>query len=554
MRSLHIKRKLLVSFIVVAAVVVFFGMWALSLFSSVNDMFLDSCARGRGMLVIHRMLGAVGDVKDADLKYAFARNDADRSSLVAVRRERGEAASSAMSAYRDGFKDDVIEIGAVIDAWNTYKSKSDSFIALWNDNKVRDAAATVNGEMATAYGALVEAIDRLAVKCEGHAVSDEAIGEKYYWRALVLVVIAIVFIMIVAFAVSFPLDKSIKKAIISMLEEAERTGNMEDIPFTPGGAMVNDLVAHMQSEASILAHSSEELERSAERSEHGTRQIDRSIEHVSKASKKQYTDLEHVVEELARMSSEISRLVEEVEDSSRSALSAVEKAREGEGAMQRVVTQMELIEKTASTSSKVVTSLGERSNEIGQIVGTISRIASQTNLLALNAAIEAARAGDQGKGFTVVANEVKKLAGESQLAAEEIAKLIDSIQAETDQAIEAMENGQNEVRSGAEAIEESGRSFSDLAAMSVENSTQLKDIVETMRGLGHTSEALLDALRSVEGESKAISDDSQSIVEATEAQASSMEEISRESKELEKISQDMIAEANRLMKQRKYGK
>lgn len=554
MRSLHIKRKLFASFIVVATVVVFFGLWALGLFSSVNDMFLDSCSRGRGMLVIHRILGAVGDVKDADLKYAFARNDADRSSLMTIRRERGDAASSAMSAYRDGFSDDAIEIGAVIDAWNAYKSKSDSFIALWNDSKIRDAAVTVNGEMAATYGVLVDAIDRLAVKCEDHAVSDEAIGEKYYWRALILVAVATIFIMIVAFAVSFPLDRSIKKAIVSMLEEAERTGNMEDIPFVPGGALVNDLVEHIQSEANILARSSEELERNAERSEYGTKQIDRSIEHVSQASKKQYADLEHVVGELARMSSEISRMIGALEDSSRYALSAVDKAREGEGSMQRVVVQMGLIEKTTTTSSKVVTSLGERSNEIGQIVGTISRIASQTNLLALNAAIEAARAGDQGKGFTVVANEVKKLAGESQLAAEEITKLIDSIQAETDQAIEAMEDGQSEVRAGAEAIEESGRSFSDLAAMSVENSAQLKDIVETMRGLGHTSEALLGALRSVEGESKAISEDSQSIVKATEAQAASMDEISRESKELDKVSQDMIAEANRLMKQRKYGR
>ena len=93
------------------------------------------------------------------------------------------------------------------------------------------------------------------------------------------------------------------------------------------------------------------------------------------------------------------------------------------------------IEKTVANSVAVVTKLGERSKEIGQIVENISGIAGQTNLLALNAAIEAARAGEQGRSFAVVAEEVRKLAEQSQEAAKQIANLIGEIQGDTDKAL-----------------------------------------------------------------------------------------------------------------------
>ena len=111
---------------------------------------------------------------------------------------------------------------------------------------------------------------------------------------------------------------------------------------------------------------------------------------------------------------------------------------------------MERIKLTVEQASIKVTELGAKSDQIGAIVETIDDIAEQTNLLALNAAIEAARAGEQGKGFAVVADEVRKLAERSSRATKEIAALIGEVQPGTEEAVKAMTAGAAEVEHGSE--------------------------------------------------------------------------------------------------------
>ena len=121
--------------------------------------------------------------------------------------------------------------------------------------------------------------------------------------------------------------------------------------------------------------------------------------------------------------------------------------------IQASVAQIRSVESTVDESAKIVDKLGKRSQEIGQIVETISGIAGQTNLLALNAAIEAARAGEHGRGFAVVAEEVRKLAEQSQEAAQQIAALITGIQSDTDNAVASMQHGTNAVIEGASSVD-----------------------------------------------------------------------------------------------------
>lgn len=155
---------------------------------------------------------------------------------------------------------------------------------------------------------------------------------------------------------------------------------------------------------------------------------------------------------------------------------ATESATGGAVVVQRTVDGMARIAERVRSSARTVESLGSRSEQIGEIVGTIQDIADQTNLLALNAAIEAARAGEQGRGFAVVADEVRALAERTTKATREIGEMIKAIQQETRGAVAAMEEGVQEVASGTADAQQSGAALQDILSQINELAMQVSQI------------------------------------------------------------------------------
>jgi methyl-accepting chemotaxis protein len=141
---------------------------------------------------------------------------------------------------------------------------------------------------------------------------------------------------------------------------------------------------------------------------------------------------------------------------------ASQSALNGASVVDKTVTVMGQIATKVQESARTVESLGARSDQIGAIIGTIEDIADQTNLLALNAAIEAARAGEQGRGFAVVADEVRALAERTTRATKEIGEMIKAIQIETKGAVSAMEEGVHQVESGTMEAAKSGEALRDI--------------------------------------------------------------------------------------------
>ncbi|WP_406671102.1 methyl-accepting chemotaxis protein [Methanolobus sp. ZRKC4] len=302
---------------------------------------------------------------------------------------------------------------------------------------------------------------------------------------------------------------------------------------------LNEVVTLVTENAENIASTAQEMSAASEELTATAEQISGTISEISKGTQAQSGK----AVEVSRAMDDMSLTVQEVAtNSGNAAQNAIEANTliQGLGEMsQDLKLMMESIKSAVGESSDVINELDEKSKQIGEIVNLITSIADQTNLLALNAAIEAARAGEHGRGFAVVADEVRKLAEDSGNAAKQIAQLIDQMQAGTQDAVSSMGKGLDEVDTGAVSLEKSVLAIGKV----VEGGDTIAKMVQDIAAAAQEQSASIEEVTSSVEEVSAISE--QSAAEAQEASASveeqtaSMQELSNSAQELAGVAANM---------------
>ena len=232
---------------------------------------------------------------------------------------------------------------------------------------------------------------------------------------------------------------------------------------------------------------------------------------LSSDALRQAEELSVTLNSVQMMTESIQRVAESAREADQVAKLASETAIKGGDAVERTVAGILDIRETVAETTRKVKRLGESSQEISKIVGLISQIASRTNLLALNASIEAARAGDTGRGFAIVADEVRQLADRAAKASKEIEQIVLQIQSETSNVQQAMEVGTQQVIDGTKRAEQARQSLTDIIQVSHRIETLVLSITEDTVKQTETSRTVSQVMQSVELTAQETSQESQMV-------------------------------------------
>ena len=309
-----------------------------------------------------------------------------------------------------------------------------------------------------------------------------------------------------------------------------------------------------------VASGAQDTSRSAQSSSSAIEQLSLVVENVAQGAQEQARQIQSASDTTSRMASNIQRVAADAQTVAAASVQTKASAEHGATAVRDTVVGMQEIKSVVTEAAQKVEELGRLGDKIGAVVETIDDIAEQTNLLALNAAIEAARAGEHGRGFAVVADEVRKLAERSQRETKAIGELIVQVQAGTRDAVLAMENGSVKVEQGSLKADQAGTALGQIleavgatvtqvngiATAAQEMSAGAQSVVDTMHSLSAVVEQSSAATEEMAAQAGQVTGEIQTIAAVSEENSAATEEVSASAEEMSAQVEEMTAQAEEL--------
>ena len=416
--------------------------------------------------------------------YRYQKNHLLETDQAAKRKWEDEQSKSevALNAALDQWDSIASELGrqklAVIrGAFVDFKRANDRILALSRANQQAKAREISNGEAHLAYEAANKAITEATELTDGQMRQQATETAAAYAMTRNLMVIITIVAVGTCCTLSFIIVGRVSKGLGVVVErikdvaqgEGDLTKRIEVQNEDELGELSRWFNTFMDKLQQIILQVAQSTEHIASASEEISSTATQTS-HSSAAQKDQATQVAAAMQEI---SSTVLHVSENASKASESAKRAGEAARSGGSIVDQTVDVIQNLASSTRDTAAKIQELGKSSDQIGQIIGVIDDIADQTNLLALNAAIEAARAGEQGRGFAVVADEVRKLAERTTQATKEIAQMIKTIQQETQRAVEAMQSGTAAVERGVESATKAGTSLNEI----IQASEQVNDMI-----------------------------------------------------------------------------
>jgi methyl-accepting chemotaxis protein len=349
---------------------------------------------------------------------------------------------------------------------------------------------------------------------------------------------------------------TLARRVSETAESVNAASSQLSLHSSEAGAAVNQVTAAVQQ----MARGASDQADTAQQTSRSVEQLLDAIEQVARGAQEQARSVGGASEAAERMTADVEQVATNATAVVTTSRHTQSSAEEGARAVRQTVAEMVEIETVVSQASQKVEQLGRLGEKIGAVVETIDDIAEQTNLLALNAAIEAARAGEHGRGFAVVADEVRKLAERSQRETKAIADLIRDVQSGTQDAVEAMERGARKVQSGSAQAGQAGQALSaildavqatvqqveEIAGSAREMAARARDVSGAMGSISAVVEQATATAEEMAAQAGQVGESVQSIARVAEESSAATEEVSASAEEMSAQIGDMAARAEQL--------
>ncbi|MEC1180623.1 HAMP domain-containing methyl-accepting chemotaxis protein [Metasolibacillus meyeri] len=318
----------------------------------------------------------------------------------------------------------------------------------------------------------------------------------------------------------------------------DEIGSLQD-SFKHMAGNLQEILSHVHDSSSQVAASAEQLMASADMTMKGAEVITESMQHVSNGAEKQAIMSEESANSTQRSILAVNEITKNASLAQKLSISTSDKTRQGSNYVQETVSQMQRINESVRGTDTALIKLNNQTKEIVQVLHQITAVADQTNLLALNAAIEAARAGEAGKGFAVVADEVRKLAEQTRNLVSDITEVATQIEIDTEETVHSINDVKERVDTGLVIASDTQTTFEEILAAVEQVNTEVSNITTVSTNIENEVTQVSTHANEMLNLSKATSDNSNSVAATSEEQLASMEEIASAANSLANLAEEL---------------